>query len=388
MPKTRPRPDFERLLPAIYEAAVEPTRWPVVLTAISDHLGAMGGMVVRQEPTPTGGMIFVGRLDPDLTDLYMRRYTDNAYARALARIEPGHPVLGGAIVDAAAVRRTAFHADILAPQGVREQLAFSYGPWCRAPGASGGVSFQLGARVADAPGETVRRMERLTPHLHRALDIGHAIAARSVTGAALAGFLDGLPDAAFTLDAAGRVLRANAAGEAMLGAADGLVLSGGRLGAGHADDDRALLAAIAGAVATARAKGEEPGARLRVARPSGRSALILLVSPLPPACVLFSGADRPAVLVVAHDPEAPADAEALRDAFGLTAAEARLAVLIGSGAGLPDAAARLGVSRETARTHLARCFDKTGARSQAALARLSAAVPRRVWGPETSGGPL
>ena len=88
------------------------------------------------------------------------------------------------------------------------------------------------------------------------------------------------------------------------------------------------------------------------------------------------------------DPEAPADAAALRAAFGLTAAEARLAVLVGAGTGLPEAAARLGVSRETARTHLARCFDKTGVRSQAALARLVAGLPRARDGDAADGVPF
>ncbi len=62
-------------------------------------------------------------------------------------------------------------------------------------------------------------------------------------------------------------------------------------------------------------------------------------------------------------------------AFGLTAAEARVAMLITSGLSTPQAADELRLSAATVRTHLARCFDKVGVRSQTALARIVAAFP-------------
>ena len=62
--------------------------------------------------------------------------------------------------------------------------------------------------------------------------------------------------------------------------------------------------------------------------------------------------------------------------FGLTAAEARVAAEIASGAGFDAAAARLNVNRETARSHLRIVFDKTGKRRQAELASLLARFPQ------------
>ena len=57
----------------------------------------------------------------------------------------------------------------------------------------------------------------------------------------------------------------------------------------------------------------------------------------------------------------------LREKFGLTPAEANFAVEILKGDGIQAAADRLSISRATARTHLARIFDKTGTRRQAEL---------------------
>ena len=56
--------------------------------------------------------------------------------------------------------------------------------------------------------------------------------------------------------------------------------------------------------------------------------------------------------------------------FGLSDAQQRLAVLVADGLSLASAAARMGITVNTARTHLRRMYDKTGVRNQTALLRL------------------
>jgi DNA-binding CsgD family transcriptional regulator len=57
----------------------------------------------------------------------------------------------------------------------------------------------------------------------------------------------------------------------------------------------------------------------------------------------------------------------LRSHFGLTRAEARLALHLVAGETLRSAEAKLGVTYETARTHLKNIFSKTGTCRQAEL---------------------
>jgi DNA-binding CsgD family transcriptional regulator len=81
---------------------------------------------------------------------------------------------------------------------------------------------------------------------------------------------------------------------------------------------------------------------------------------------------RPRAILFITDPEqttAPRG-QNLREDFGLTMAEAALALEILKGDGLRGAANRLGVSLATAHTQLAHVFDKTGTRRQAELVRL------------------
>jgi DNA-binding CsgD family transcriptional regulator len=62
--------------------------------------------------------------------------------------------------------------------------------------------------------------------------------------------------------------------------------------------------------------------------------------------------------------------------FGLSPAEARLAVALHDGLSLTEIADRLTLSRETLRTQLRMVFDKTGTRRQGALIRLLADLAR------------
>lgn len=63
-----------------------------------------------------------------------------------------------------------------------------------------------------------------------------------------------------------------------------------------------------------------------------------------------------------------------RMGYRLTAAEGRLLATLFDGCSVPRAARRPGVARSTARTHLQRFFDKSGARRQCDLLRMVACV--------------
>jgi DNA-binding CsgD family transcriptional regulator len=86
------------------------------------------------------------------------------------------------------------------------------------------------------------------------------------------------------------------------------------------------------------------------------------------------GFPQPAAILVVSDPAAEREEHKarLRRDYHLTAAEAELALEVVKGDGREAAAARMGISLSTARTHLMRIFDKTGCRRQAELVRLLA----------------
>src|SRR5262249_25448357 len=83
-----------------------------------------------------------------------------------------------------------------------------------------------------------------------------------------------------------------------------------------------------------------------------------------------------AAILIIHDPACPMEipVEWVMDAYGLTPAEARVALCAASGATIPDAAHRLNVSPNTIKTHLRKVFAKTGTGRQSELTRLIASI--------------
>lgn len=192
-----------------------------------------------------------------------------------------------------------------------------------------------------------------------------------------------MPGAALLLDGQGRIVHTNPAAESLLRRNDGLEIAvdgGLRLAAAVSTETHTLSRAIQTAVSVAAGADQRLAAPLRLTRPSGQAPLIVLLAPLPPpAFALWQIMGGARVLVMIADPEAPPrHIGALRAAFGLTVAEARVAALAGSGLSAPQVAVKLGVSLATVKTHLSRCFDKTGVRSQAELVRLLSILPSEV----------
>ena len=83
-------------------------------------------------------------------------------------------------------------------------------------------------------------------------------------------------------------------------------------------------------------------------------------------------ADRPFVMVFAAKPSGAhlPDCRQLRTHFGLTDAQAKLAVEIAKGEGLKACTRRLGIAMTTGRSHLRQIFVKTDTKRQAELVRL------------------
>jgi DNA-binding CsgD family transcriptional regulator len=175
------------------------------------------------------------------------------------------------------------------------------------------------------------------------------------------------------VDGIGRVVHANAAGNAILGAADFLRTVHGRLVAGDAPTNaafREILAAADGGDAAIGVKG--------IALPlTAHDGERYVAHVLP----LTSGARRhaglafnavAALFVRKAALEAFATPEIIGRMYKLTPAELRVLLAIVDIGGVPEVAAALGVASTTIKTHLNRLFEKTGVCRQADLVKLVA----------------
>jgi len=364
------------VLDLIYGVLAAPDQWPNVLTGVSDYLGAIGGMIahcaVRGE-----SFLITGRLSDECGDLYLKQHASNCWTDRTRFLPPGQAAVASSLVDERELRKTAFYADILAPQGIVNGLGANHISMM-VDGGVGGFVFMLSERGNDKAQEGLENLQRLVPHLNRALDAGIQIGRYRQHGPQFETILQAMPQAAFLLDGRGGVLYANPAAETLLQSGDGLVYRDRRLTAALSDECTAFARWIEGALSAASGTAGTLYEPLRLMRPSGKPALVMMPVPLPPPVFpLWELLDRARLLLNVIDPVSQrlAAAVTVEKAFGLTPAQARVAVLVGAGLSAPQAAAALGLSLPTVKTHLAHSFEKIGINSQAALVKLLASLP-------------
>lgn len=208
----------------------------------------------------------------------------------------------------------------------------------------------------------------LQPHLIRAFELGLRFRDLDRTNACITEFLDRSRHAVFLTDGAGRVCYVNRVAQTLVAANGGLAIRSGILCATQADENARLQRAIA--TAGVPEADHCSGAAWSLARPHGR-ALPLMVSPMRSERVA-PYSSTPLVLVCTSDPDsvAPVPADRLRQLYGLTPAEARIAVELSLGYDPKRIAERLSLSIHTVRVHVARIFAKTETSRQADLVRL------------------
>jgi DNA-binding CsgD family transcriptional regulator len=209
------------------------------------------------------------------------------------------------------------------------------------------------------------RLRALLLNLQRAMWLPDEIQSASPDVANLQALLDVIDRPAILVNSNAHVLLVNGRAEALFREGS-LVAPRRQLGASRADETAALRALI-GSTATGRALSGS--GRLVVSRPDA-AALVLRVAPL--AGARLHRQDQLAIVFVNDPvcrPTEPIDLDLLRDQFHLTKAEAEIVAALLSGLPL-KAASRPGASVATARTHLSRVFQKTGAHSQTELVNL------------------
>ncbi len=186
--------------------------------------------------------------------------------------------------------------------------------------------------------------------------------------------LDLLSVAIIIADAQMRLVYANELAETSLAEPGGaLRFRSGRIGARNPRDHAALKRLVA--EAHMPVPGRSGGRSHLLARASGPNAanLSLCVLPVPAGYGLPEA--TPCVMIAARPLEAAADlSAAAQQLFGLTETEARFASALAAGLSLAQAAEDQRVRISTARTHLARIFQKTGTRQQSQVAALLRSV--------------
>ena len=214
----------------------------------------------------------------------------------------------------------------------------------------------------------LKRIRSLLPYIRQAIRVRQElVAAEAHSYADLSVLMEDGSLGVLFLDRRGTIVSANRSAQGMLRAESGIYQWQGSLRASAPIDDCRIGRLVSRALPRF---GHIPAGGYQSVRRSSGLPLIVHVHPVTPTRADF-GAERLAALVLIRDPDANRlDPETVGDLLGLTAAESRVAVLVGKGRSVRDIARELGRSENTVRWTLKKVLSKTNSARQADLVRL------------------
>ncbi|OBG32093.1 MULTISPECIES: helix-turn-helix transcriptional regulator [Mycolicibacter] len=353
--------EFSQLIARIYSAALVPEEWDAAMAAIADAFTAHAASLVVSDS-----------VSRTLKHAQMPMSAAQAYAAHYERLDH---VLYAVETGPEGVVRTG--AELMWPyQNCEFQI-----DWARPNGLHDGLFVRLTSGTTmtslaianarqperfDSP-EHLALMHRLIPHLQQALRIQDRLEDLDRRNADLAEASEAVNHGIVIVEGR-RYVYANRAAERILAADDGLRIERGCITAESSHADTELGHSIA---RLSKSDSQDIwGGSFLCARPSGRRPYIIHV--LPVEANSFAAQHHGRAMVIIVDPERQPEPPAilLRRLYGLTNAEAQVALLVMRGEGLTPIAEELSVSLTTVKTHLRHIFDKTGIHRQAELVRL------------------
>lgn len=364
-----------------YRAVGTSSDWSAVFACLQEVLAAdKVGVLTHDFPGGRGEIGYGAGFAPEFRASYARHFAViNPWLRGDAPFHQKRAMTGDEILPYWELARSEFYADWLRPQNIYHAVfgvLSRLGPkllYLAAHRSMQGPAFNSADK---------RAVGAIVPHLDRAIALERRLRSESSEAMAMLELLGHLPEAAFLVDRRAQLHASNRAADRLLALRDGLFLVQGCLACASSLQHRALRRLLAAPFAPPEEGGGPhpmrvsgtPSDRIVVSRPSGRAPLLLSILPVMQPIITGLGAREPVRAILTKDPEREPDLSAgeLHALYSMTATEARLALLIRDGLSLQDAASRLHISRNTARTHMKNVYAKTGVHRQAGLVRLLA----------------
>jgi DNA-binding CsgD family transcriptional regulator len=361
-----------RLVVMAYEAGADPTLWPAFLESYAHLTTAdISLFQVHRYPQHRSELITTfglkERFRASYNDYYSRlniwrEQGQQSYAQ-------GHVVIDQEVYPRELLERSEFYNDYLRPMGGVYSIA---GVITRDRGnALVLTGLRDEHRTAWEPSDK-RAVEFLLPHVRRAWSIQQKVWVLQAAEVVL----DSIPVGVVLLTRDERLVYTNRAAETIFQDDDGLALKAGLLLATDPAANTSIRNAIRSA-ARFELLSDSNGAFL-VDRKSMRRPYQIAILPIRRQFQHFAGMGAPAVLVLITDPEReiPVAQKLIEKLYSLTSKEAKLAKKLATGMSPAEAAGDLGITYQTARTHLKRIYSKMGISRQSELVALLSRVPK------------
>jgi DNA-binding CsgD family transcriptional regulator len=357
---------------AIYDAAPNPALWPRALAAIANCTGDVGSLLIWGKDDGSFGTIVSDSLGK-AQQVYQEQWNSRDL-RAIRSVErglffTGEPFTDRHLVSDEEEKTDPFYTNFLLPHGLGRLGSIAVSP---DPHIGVALAVQRSAELRSPYSDAeLSILARIGPHIEKSLRLSIRLLDSELVKGELGGALARLDIGVFTLDSLGRVLFSNSTAQGLLGEQLAITQQRLRIGLGSERDsiDKLISSTLRGEAADILAEPKP----ILLRRTSRESPLVVYLLPIKAPSLLaaqFLTQARAIVLVIEPNSGEPADPALVRDIFGLTLGEARVAAQIGYGRSPRDAAEKLGIAEETARNVLKRVFSKVGVSRQSELVAL------------------
>jgi DNA-binding CsgD family transcriptional regulator len=363
---------------SLLDAAVDPSRWQNAMEAIAQYADATGTVLLQVKGRGPGTPH--SRSLDEIYDVYFRDqwHLRDERNRGLPFIKTKGIFVDQDFASRDELESSDYYPGFLAKFDANWSAVIGFSnaddEWC--------LIVQRGDKKGFYDSREQSDLVRLAPYLNQA-----ALLARNLAYANATGMIDAYESvgcACFLLDHFGKVIKHNAQAQSILG--DGLDLSQRTVKCASPLDSLALANLIAGIRQNTAQNATNPAPFVLAHRPPKRPLIIQAICLSGLTAAIFSPAKS---ILLVSDPEkrpAAAPPDLLKKLFNLTLTEVVLLSHLDQEVTLPAAAEIMGISFETARSHLKHIFSKTGTNRQSDLLMLIRRIHRqRIGGrPDTA----
>jgi len=378
---------FSALIERIYQGALHPEIWPVVLGEVADWMDApRGSLFSVSMKMQDGGFTFDHNLTTESIELYRVKFQhEDLWANNLMKqglFHQGNVILGSDLLPDSELFASSFYKDFLALNDMARLLTGVIFD-TNSTNIPGVVCAMYRGREDTPFSETDRaRYKLVLPHFSRALGVMFRLREADLKVAASLAALDHIKTAVLLVSESCEVIFVNRAAQHILEEEDGLRLQQligrqrWRLLASNNLLQTRIDAAIRATTSLDIVEVSHFSDCIDVPRPSGRAPFALQFSALNEQNEFGSGVDKVQAIMFITDTATPlsASSDTLIRILGMTPAEARLAVALSEGISLYKAASQLNISHNTAKSQLKHIYQKTGVESRTGLVRLMIAL--------------
>ncbi len=362
--------EFSQLLTALYTSTVNLIGWRSLAARLAQSLGAHSCQLGVVSPTPEASQrtSWTDNYTAPLNAAYRAKYhAHDPWVAWVRRIQPGSLVTGNVATIDPGFMKTEIYNDYCHPLGIYHVVGA--GVSRRSDGSVDIIGLHR-ERSAGAFGAKQRhRLQSLLPHLQQAMLLRETIGRLRLEGCALFTALESMHLGVMIVDLHGHLLFADSTAESILRSQNQISVRNGRVHLAEPGRCKMLLKLIAEAAFTGGGDGTGAGGFLTL-HASVANELRLRVSPFP-VSQFSDSLQEPAAIVYlrCHNPRPIPLQHYLRQTYGLTRTEARLAEALAFGCSLAQYSEEANVSLNTTKTLNKRIYAKTGHRSRSEFMR-------------------